>query len=311
VLQPEPSKSVEALCYHFDSLEEDMKSEDRPYATSDGATVLTLNILGYLLALFLIAFIHTPITLAGGLLLLLVMVLTSSGFFTLQPNQHAVILLFGTYKGTVRSEGFHWLNPFTTRRKVSMRTRNFTTGVLKVNDAKGNPIEIGAVVVWRVSFAAQALFDVDHFEEYVHTQSEAAVRHLSTLFPYDTPHSEGAVSLRGSTEEVNSMLSRELQERLLPAGVLVEESRLSHLAYAPEIAGAMLQRQQAQAVVDARSIIVEGAVSMVQMALDRLRAEQVIELDEERKAAMVTNLLVVLCGDRGPQPVLNTGSLYP
>ncbi|MCB1050743.1 MAG: SPFH domain-containing protein [Acidobacteria bacterium] len=287
-----------------------MKTEDRLYETSAGGSALFLNIMGYLLALFLFIFVHIPLAIVAAALLLVGMIIMSTGFYTLQPNQTAVVTLFGAYKGIVKREGFHWFNPFTIRKKISMRTRNFTTEVLKVNDAMGNPIEIGAVVVWKVRNAAQAVFDVDHFEEYVETQSESAIRHLASLFPYDTPHSEGTLSLRGSTEEVNELLAKELQERLSKAGVDVEESRLSHLAYAPEIAGAMLQRQQAQAVVDARNTIVEGAVSMVQMALDRLKDEKVIVLDEERKAAMVSNLLVVLCGDKAAQPVLNTSTLY-
>jgi len=244
----------------------------------------------------------------GGLLLL-VSILISVGFFILQPNQSGAVLLFGHYLGTVKENGFWWRNPFANVKKISMRARNLNGEKLKVNDKSGNPIEIAAVVVWKVENTAQALFDVDHYEEYVRIQSEAAVRHLAGRYPYDT-HEEGELSLRGGTDEVNVELKKELQERLGHAGVMVVEARISHLAYAPEIAGAMLRRQQAQAVIAARQKIVEGAVGMVEMALHQLSEKKIIELDDERKAAMVGNLLVVLCGEEQARPVVNAGTLY-
>jgi regulator of protease activity HflC (stomatin/prohibitin superfamily) len=247
--------------------------------------------------------------LVGTVLVLIFGLVLLSGFFTLQPNEAAALLLFGRFKGTVRSEGFHWANPFLTKKKVSLRVRNFNGEKLKVNDQRGNPIEIAAVVVWRVNDTAQALFDVDDYEDYVHVQSESAVRHLASSYPYDV-HDEDAISLRGSIDQVSMALQSELQERLSDAGVVIEEARLSHLAYAPEIAGEMLRRQQAEAIVAARTRIVDGAVGMVEMALAHLERNKTVELDPERKAAMVSNLLVVLCGDRAAHPVVNTGSLY-
>lgn len=242
---------------------------------------------------------------------ILAAILVSRGLFTLQPNEAAVLMLFGSYKGTVRDSGFRWTNPFNTRLKVSLRARNLNGEKLKVNDKRGNPIEIAAVVVWRVRDTAQATFDVDHYESYVRVQSEAAVRHLAGSYAYD--EGEGSVqeiTLRGGSAEVSAALTRELQERLDRAGVAVEEARLTHLAYAPEIAQAMLRRQQAEAVIAARQKIVHGAVSMVEMALHELSEKQVVQLDEERKAAMVSNLLVVLCGESEAQPVINAGTLY-
>lgn len=245
----------------------------------------------------------------ASVLVALVVLVLWCGFFTLQPNQGAVLLLFGAYKGTVREPGFHWANPFYQKTKLSLRTRNFNTDKLKVNDQRGNPIEIGAVVVWRVENTAQASFDVDDYSHYVAIQSEAAVRHLASSYPYDQGH-ENELSLRGSMAEVSKALAGELHERLSKAGVVVEEARLSHLAYAPEIAGAMLRRQQAEAIVAARMRIVEGACGMVEAALERLEQSKTVELDAERKAAMVSNLLVVLCGEQAAQPVVNTGTLY-
>lgn len=242
-------------------------------------------------------------------LALLVIIILLCGFFTLQPKEAAVLLLFGAYKGTVRQSGFHWANPFFHKIKVSLRTRNFNTDKLKVNDQRGNPTEIAAVVVWRVQDTAQACFDVDDYKDYVHIQSESALRYLASRYPYDTTE-ENELSLRGSMDEVSHGLQQELQERLHKAGVVVEEARLSHLAYAPEIAGAMLRRQQAEAIIAARRRIVEGAVSMVEMALEELEAKKTVELDEERKAAMISNLLVVLCGEQAAQPVVNAGTLY-
>jgi regulator of protease activity HflC (stomatin/prohibitin superfamily) len=249
------------------------------------------------------------VPLIGAVLVLIFGLILLGGFFTLQPNEAAALLLFGRFKGTVRQEGFHWANPFMTKKKVSLRVRNFNGEKLKVNDQRGNPIEIAAIVVWRVNDTAQALFDVDDYQDYVHVQSESAVRHLASSYAYDT-FEDGAVSLRGSMDQVSKALQSELQERLSDAGVVVEEARLSHLAYAPEIAGEMLRRQQAEAIVAARTRIVEGAVGMVEMALAHLERNKTVELDPERKAAMVSNLLVVLCGDRAAHPVVNTGSLY-
>lgn len=245
----------------------------------------------------------------GLVLSLLVIMVFWAGFFTIQPNQAVVLLLFGRYAGTARDEGFRWANPFFSKKKVSLRTRNFTTQTLKVNDQRGNPVDIAAVVVWRVDNTAQAMFDVENYEHYVAVQSEAAVRHLASSYPYDTTE-DHELSLRGSTDAVSQALSRELAERLPKAGVVVEEARLSHLAYSSEIAGAMLRRQQAEAVIAARKRIVEGAVGMVEMALEHLEKHQTVQLDEERKAAMVSNLLVVLCGEQAAQPVVNAGTLY-
>jgi regulator of protease activity HflC (stomatin/prohibitin superfamily) len=254
----------------------------------------------------------------------------TKGFFTLQPNEARVLILFGKYVGTVKRDGFHWANPFTVIRagsvtigkssipfgsnkyRVSLRARNFQTDILKVNDQRGNPIEIGAVVVWRVDDTVKALFDVDDYEQYVKVQSETAVRHLANVYPYDQgdDNEETELTLRGNSETINSTLKNELQSRLNIAGVAVEETRLTHLAYAPEIAGAMLRRQQAQAIIAARTKIVHGAVSMVEMALTELSAKDVVKLDEEHKATMVGNLLVVLCGEAQAEPVINAGTLY-
>lgn len=231
-----------------------------------------------------------------------------AGFFTLQPNEAAVIILFGAYKGTAKTPGWHWANPFYTKRKISQRSRNLNGERLKVNDEMGNPIEIATVIVWKVQNTAEALFDVENYIDYVKTQSESALRHLAGLYPYDS--SDDQKSLRGSADEVSEALKNELQERLAKAGVLVQEARLSHLAYSPEIAAAMLQRQQASAIIAARQKIVEGAVGMVEMALNKLNENGIVQLDEERKAAMVSNLLVVLCGERSTQPVINTGTLH-
>jgi regulator of protease activity HflC (stomatin/prohibitin superfamily) len=246
----------------------------------------------------------------AGVLSILVGVLVLFGLTIVYPNQAKVVLLFGRYVGTIRRDGFYWVNPFTLRKRISLRAHNFNSQTLKVNDQLGNPIEIGAVVVWQVANTAHAMFDVEDYGSYVQVQSEAAVRNLAAKHPYDTHEGHMATSLRGSLEEVNAELQTELGERLALAGIDVLEARLSHLAYAPEIASAMLRRQQAEAVIAARSRIVEGAVSMVQMALDHLREKSVIELDEERKAAMVSNLLVVLCSEHDATPVINTGTLH-
>ena len=232
-----------------------------------------------------------------------------AGLFTVSPNQGRVMQLFGAYRGTAREPGLRWANPFYTKRAISLRVRNFETARLKVNDKRGNPVEIAAVVVWRVVDTAEAAFQVDSYENYVHVQSEAALRTMTTGYPYDA-HKEGEVALSSHTAEVSVKLKTDIQDRLEKAGVEVIETRVSHLAYAPEIAAAMLRRQQAAAVVAARYTIVEGAVGMVENALEMLATKKVIELDEERKATMVSNLLVVLCSEQNTQPVVNTGSLY-
>jgi regulator of protease activity HflC (stomatin/prohibitin superfamily) len=275
------------------------------------ATLLALIIILGLLVYTLVFFIRSsePV---GALLTILWMIADAicfAGLFVVHPNQGVVVQLFGRYTGTVRSPGLHWVNPFTSRKALSLRVRNFETAHLKVNDHDGNPIEIAAVVVWNVVDTAEAAFEVDHYEDYVHVQSEAALRNLATAYPYDS-HDEAVTSLRGQTAIVAAHLKKEIQERLAKAGVEVLEARISHLAYAPEIAAVMLQRQQASAIIAARQKIVEGAVGMVEMALDLLSKNKVVELDQERRAAMVSNLLVVLCGDRATQPVVNTGTIY-
>ncbi|MFF4244343.1 SPFH domain-containing protein [Streptomyces sp. NPDC001822] len=244
-----------------------------------------------------------------GILLAIASFFCMSGVKMVAPGEARVIQLFGRYVGTIRADGLRWINPLTSSRKISTRVRNHETAVLKVNDAYGNPIELAAIVVWKVEDTAQALFEVDDFLEFVATQTEAAVRHIAIEYPYDA-HEEGGLSLRGNAEEITEKLAAELTARVQAAGVRIIESRFSHLAYAPEIASAMLQRQQAGAVVAARQQIVEGAVGMVEMALTRIAEQDIVELDSERKAAMVSNLMVVLCGDRAAQPVLNTGTLY-
>jgi len=278
--------------------------------------------------------------LAIAIVALPIIVVLMTGFFTLQPNQARVLVLFGAYKGTVRTPGFHWGNPFYSngpqqaaswranlvaakaganstagqrplgRNKISLRARTLNGDKLKVNDKRGNPIEIAAVVVWRVEDSAQAMFDVDNYENYVPIQSESALRHLASLYAYNHSEEDTEITLRSNVDDVSKSLRDELQERLSKAGVVVDEARLTHLAYAPEIAQAMLRRQQAEAVIAARTKIVQGAVSMVDMALKELAEKHVVTLDDERRAAMVSNLMVVLCGDRDAQPVVNTGSLY-
>ena len=230
-----------------------------------------------------------------------------AGFYMVAPNEGRVLQLFGQYVGTDRSLGLRWANPFYTKQRVSLRIRNFESGQLKVNDSAGNPIEIAAVVVWRVVDTAEAVFEVDDYEDYVAIQSEAAIRNMATSYPYDD-HEGESITLRGSANEIGDILKAEVQERLGKAGVEVLEARISHLAYAPEIASAMLQRQQASAIVAARSKIVEGAVSMVEAALDQLTQRQIIELDAQSKASMVSNLLVILCSDRAAQPVVNSST---
>ncbi|MEO8127969.1 MAG: SPFH domain-containing protein [Bryobacteraceae bacterium] len=245
----------------------------------------------------------------GLVLFFLVDIICLSGLFIVQPNQAAVLTLFGKYRGSVRDAGLHWANPFVAKKIISLRVRNFETNHLKVNDRDGNPVEIAAVVVWKVVDSAEAIFEVDNYENYVHVQSESALRNLATAYPYDS-HDEELTSLRGHTSAVADHLRSELHDRLSKAGVEIVEARISHLAYAQEIAQAMLQRQQASAIIAARQKIVEGAVGMVEMALEMLSSKGVVHLDEERKAAMVSNLLVVLCGERGTQPIVNAGSIY-
>jgi hypothetical protein len=244
----------------------------------------------------------------GGVVLAFFAALISKGFFIVNPNHAALLLLFGAYQGSVKSNGFFWANPFLKRIRVSLRVRNHESAKLKVNDKTGNPIEIAAVVVWKVVDTFQAEFEVDDYEQYVKVQSESAIRHMAGAYAYDDE--EGETTLRGTTDEVSEHLQSELQNRLVRAGVQVMEARLTHLAYAPEIAGAMLRRQQASAVIAARTKIVEGAVGMVELALEGLTRTGIVQLDEDRKAAMVSNLLVVLCGEQAAEPVINTGTLY-
>ncbi len=290
-----------------------MLTREHELKTMNGWAMLFLLLAGGVaLALWFVEIIQTGPTVAFILtwsLAMIVWALLLGGFFTLQPNMAAVLVLFGRYAGTVKTSGFHWANPFFTKTRVSLRARNLNAERIKVNDSRGNPIELAAVIVWRVTNTAQAIFDVDEFVHYVTVQSESALRHLASAYPYDTTE-EGQLSLRGSMDEVSASLTKELQERVTLAGVKVDEARLSHLAYAPEIAQAMLQRQQAEAIVAARTRIVDGAVGMVEMALERLDKHSTVRLDEERRAAMVSNLLVVLCGDRSAQPVVNAGTLY-
>ncbi len=247
-----------------------------------------------------------------GILAMIIVLICYKGFFMVHPNQAKVLQLFGAYVGSVREPGLRWANPFYSKEAVSLRVRNFESEVLKVNDHSGNPIKIAAVVVWKVVDSAEAIFEVDDYESFVHIQSEAALRNLATSYPYEIHDDDSGqgIALRSSPHEIATQLQAEVQDRLDKAGVEVIEARISHLAYAEEIASAMLKRQQAQAIVAARRQIVDGAVGMVRMALDELRDQQVIEMDDERKASMVSNLLVVLCGEENAQPVLNTGSLY-
>lgn len=274
--------------------------------------MLVISILLLASAITLIAFgvrSASVVRVLSGVGCFFAFVLSCAGYFTLQPNEGRVLILFGSYQGSVRESGFHWTNPFNRKLRVSLRSRNFQSDKLKVNDKNGNPIEIAAVVVWRVADTAQASFDVDNYPEYVRVQSESAVRHLATAFAYDHGE-ENETTLRGGGDEVQRDLQKELQDRLSKAGVFVEEARITHLAYAPEIASAMLRRQQAEAVIAARQKIVHGAVSMVEMALRELADKAVVNLDDERRAAMVSNLMVVLCGEAEVHPVINTGTLY-
>ena len=250
-----------------------------------------------------------PLLLVTCILLGLVSVFLMAGVFVVNPNEGKVLQLFGDYVGTVKAPGLRWANPFYTKKKVSLRVRNFESGKLKVNDNEGNPIEIAAVVVWKVVDTAEAVFEVDDYNNYVKVQTESALRNLATNYPYDA-HDDHTMSLRGTTMAVADHLKREIQDRMNRAGVEMMEARISHLAYAPEIAHAMLQRQQAGAIIAARQRIVEGAVGMVEMALEMLSKREIVALDNERRAAMVSNLLVVLCGDKSTQPIINTGTIY-
>ena len=245
----------------------------------------------------------------AGIIASVIVLIMWAGFFMIHPNEAKVLQLFGKYVGTARDPGLKWANPFFAKTAVSTRVRNFESGKLKVNDSRGSPIEIAAVVVWKVFDTAEALFEVDDYEEFVNIQSESALRNLSTTYPYE-PHEGEGIALRSHPVDIAHALREEIQDRLEKAGVTVVEARISHLAYAPEIASAMLRRQQASAIIAARTQIVAGAVSMVEMALEQLKAKSVVDLDDERKASMVSNLLVVLCGEENAQPVVNTGSLY-
>jgi regulator of protease activity HflC (stomatin/prohibitin superfamily) len=281
---------------------------EKPTTTANGIFML-LVLLGLIPAIvFLLIARQIPLAVAAGVAIGFI----AGGFFMLQPNEAGVLTLFGDYLGTERKSGLRWTWPWNIRKRLSVRARNHNIDTLKVNDKRGNPVEIGAVVVWRVEDTAQALFDVEDFENFVKVQSESALRHVATGYNYDEGEdaSPREVTLRGGAEVVANALREELQARVQQAGVLVQEAKLTHLAYAPEIAGAMLRRQQAEAVIAARSKIVIGAVSMVEMALKSLSEKNVVELDDERRAAMVSNLMVVLCSDRDAQPVVNTGTLY-
>ncbi|MBZ2177598.1 MAG: SPFH domain-containing protein [Acidobacteria bacterium] len=283
--------------------------KERIANVQSGYLMLLANVAVFVASAYFFLNVLTWVEVAWGMGLLLAGCVMLPGSFTVQPNEAVVLQLFGRYVGTVKDPGLRWANPFFSKKKISLRVRNFETNHLKVNDHDGNPIEIAAVVVWRVVDSAEATFQVDDYSHYVTVQAEAALRNLATVYPYDA-HEGQEISLRGSTEVVAERLKTEIQSRLAVAGVEVTEARISHLAYAPEIAAAMLQRQQAGAIIAARAKIVEGAVGMVEMALDHLNERAVVNLDEERKAAMVSNLLVVLCSERNVHPVVNTGTLH-
>ncbi|MBA3487008.1 MAG: SPFH domain-containing protein [Lysobacter sp.] len=286
--------------------------KENPIRSIPGIPTLLALLAALLLALWLFASGVQGQSLpmiAAAVLVVALAIFGLVGLYMVEPNQAAVLSLFGKYVGTVKDNGLRWNNPFFTKRKVSLRVRNFESGKLKVNELDGSPIEIAAVIVWKVVDSAEAVFNVDDYESFVHIQSEAALRAMATSYPYDS-HEDGQISLRSHAAEISAHLKVQLDERLSTAGVDVLDARISHLAYAPEIAHAMLQRQQANAVIAARTRIVAGAVGMVEMALAELEKNGVVQLDEERKAAMVSNLLVVLCSDRSTQPIVNTGSLY-
>ena len=304
------------ICYHYDSIfkmEEKMEKIVEKQANKLNG-FLMLFVLLVLIALEVYLFLGMIVTKNPQILwllipLLLIIILTSSGFIVVQPNESRVLIFFGKYIGTVRNSGFWWVNPFTIKRRVSLRIRNFNSDKIKVNDLHGNPIEIGAVVVWKVIDSAKAVFDVENYEEFVDIQSETAIRSLASEYPYDT-EDETMSSLRGSPQEIADNLKGQLEKRLEVAGVDILESRISHLAYAQEIAQAMLRRQQAQAIIAARTKIVEGAVGMVEMALNSLSQQNIVTLDEDKKATMVNNLMVALVSEHDVQPVINTGTLY-
>jgi regulator of protease activity HflC (stomatin/prohibitin superfamily) len=283
-----------------------IKERERSVASGWLALILLLLLL---VAAIVFLIIGPVVIKIAAVVVMLVDIFLLLGLFFINPNEARVLQLFGKYVGTARQEGLRWANPLYSKKSLSLRVRNFETGKMKVNDIGGNPIEIAAIVVWKVVDTAEACFQVDNYEQFVKIQSESAVRNLATQYAYDT-HDDNTISLRGSTAAVSDKLRVEIQERLDQAGVEVLEARISHLAYAPEIAEAMLRRQQAGAIVAARQLIVEGAVGMVEMALEQLSRKNIIELDHERKAAMVSNLLVVLCGETATQPVINTGTIY-
>jgi regulator of protease activity HflC (stomatin/prohibitin superfamily) len=287
-------------------------TQERKANTSNGGLMLllTLVVMGLVVWTFIsIIRYEDPSYVIALIVLSIVLTAQLIGFYSLQPNEAAAITLFGNYKGTDRTPGLRWVLPWYTKKKISLRVRNVTGEKLKVNDKRGNPIEIAAVVVWRVTDTGQALFDVDEYQTFVDIQIETAVREIASHFSYDhAEHDEP--TLRGDADQVSTLLREKLQERVAVAGVVIDETKLSHLAYAPEIASAMLRRQQAEAVLAARRYIVQGAVEMVHHALEQLSERDIVQLDDERRAAMVSNLLVVLCGDRDAQPVVNTGSLY-
>ncbi|WP_336957732.1 SPFH domain-containing protein [Sphingobium aquiterrae] len=287
-------------------------TRERPVSTFSGYAMLALMALAIVVAVYGVFLLTRDAQAAGAPLLIAgiaAFLFISIGFYLVQPNQAAAILLFGDYKGTDRVNGLRWVWPWLTKQKLSVRVHNITSDKLKINDKRGNPIEIASNVVWRVTDTAQALFDVDDYKEFVHIQIESAVRAIGSRYPYDDYEHEEK-TLRGDGDHVAEELAIELQDRVAIAGVTIDECRLTHLAYAPEIAQAMLRRQQAEAVIAARTRLVEGAVTMVEMALEQLSAKNVVELDDERRAAMVSNLMVVLCGERDAQPVVNTGTLY-
>ncbi len=286
---------------------------EKVFKPLSGYLALSLAILGFIggfILLFTIQYTGV-LGVVAGILLILGCIFLFKGVMVVNPNHSRVCVFFGKYIGTVKENGLLWVNPFFVTNKISLRAQNLESSKLKVNDKMGNPIEIAAVIVWQVHDTYKAAFEVADYDHYVKIQSEAAIRHLATSCPYDHMEDENAViTLRDGGEQVNELLEKELNERLAPAGIIVKEARISHLAYAAEIAGAMLQRQQATAIVAARIKIVEGAVGMVELALEQLSKKAIVQLDEEKKAAMVSNLMVVLCGERGAQPILNTGTLY-
>jgi hypothetical protein len=287
-----------------------IRETDKKLPSGYGAMVLLLAAqCASFYTVFLAIRAQSPVAAISAIIVAVIILIMWAGLLMVHPNEAKVLQLFGKYSGTAREPGLRWANPFFQKTKVSTRVRNFESSQLKVNDSRGSPIEIAAVVVWKVFDTAEAMFEVDNYEEYVHIQSESALRNLSTAYPYE-PHEGEGVALRSHPTEIADALRKEIQDRLEEAGVNVIEARISHLAYAPEIASAMLRRQQASAIIAARTQIVSGAVSMVEMALGQLEKDNIVNLDEERKAAMISNLLVVLCSDEAAQPVVNTGSLY-